>query len=92
MKARAPASLRVRTVELEGERYAVFEWPMAACEGWCALSPAELEIAEMLREGLSDREIAQRRGRPRSTITKQVASVFRKLGVQSRRELAARFE
>lgn len=90
MKARPPRQLHARVLEIDGERYAVFEWPLERGEGWRTLTSAELEIVELLREGLTDRDIATRRGRTRSTITKQIDSVFRKLGVQSRRELATR--
>ncbi len=90
MRARPPQALGARVLDIDGDRYVVFEWPLAQREGWCALTAAELEILELLREGRTDREIAERRGRTRSTITKQIDSVFRKLGVQSRRELATR--
>jgi DNA-binding NarL/FixJ family response regulator len=90
MRAQPPRALRAHLLEMNGDRYAVFEWPLDEREGWNALTVAELEIVELLRQGLKDREIALRRGRTRSTVTKQIDSVFRKLGVQSRRELAAR--
>lgn len=53
------------------------------------LTPVEREVAELLLGGASYREIAARRGRSVRTIAKQVASVFKKLGVSSRSELAA---
>ena len=90
MRARPPNGLGARVLEIEGERYVIFDWPLEGSEGWRALTSAELEILELLRQGLTDREIAERRGRTRSTITKQIDSVFRKLGVQSRRELVSR--
>ena len=90
MRARPPPHLRASVMELDGQRYVMFEWPLEARDGWRTLTAAELEIIELLREGLTDRQIAERRGRTRSTITKQIDAVFRKLGVQSRRELASR--
>ena len=41
--------------------------------------------------GLANAAIARRRGTSARTVANQVASIFRKLGVQSRAELAARW-
>lgn len=41
--------------------------------------------------GASNEEIASLRGRSVNTVAKQVASLFRKLGVRSRLELARAF-
>jgi DNA-binding CsgD family transcriptional regulator len=54
------------------------------------LSAAEGEILARLLEGKSNREIAAERRRSPRTIANQVARLFRKLGVGSRGELAAR--
>jgi DNA-binding NarL/FixJ family response regulator len=54
------------------------------------LSAAEQEIITALLEGRSYAAIARRRRRSRDTIAKQASSAFRKLGVSSRGELAAR--
>ena len=54
-----------------------------------ALTPAELEVLEMLIEGASNAEIARRRGRSVKTIANQVRAVFQRVGVGSRRELWA---
>jgi DNA-binding NarL/FixJ family response regulator len=51
------------------------------------LTRAELEIARMLRGGLSNAEIAAARGRSLRTIANQVAAILRKLGVSSRHEV-----
>lgn len=85
----APPDLRAEVLVIDGVRYAVLSHALPAGEGRAALTPTELELVDLLIEGLSDREIATRRGRSRSTITKQIASVYRKLGVRSRRELIA---
>lgn len=85
-----PRELRAYELRFGGERYVVFEHPLGAAEGRRGLTPAEREIVSLLEEGLSDREIAQRRSVTRGTLTKQVHSIFRKLGVRSRRELLAR--
>ena len=53
------------------------------------LSPAERAVVELLLEDMSYAEVAEVRGVSRSTVSNQVQSAFRKLGVTSRRELAA---
>lgn len=52
-----------------------------------ALSSAEREVLGLLREGLSNRDIADRRGRSERTVANQVASLLRKTGAPSRRAL-----
>lgn len=84
-----PSDLSAHIIERGGTRYAVFSFSMKRDEGLRALTPSELAVVELLRKGLSDNAIAAQRGTTRSTITKQVASIFRKLGVRSRRELLA---
>ncbi len=53
------------------------------------LTEAERRVAEQVLRGLSNHRIAQRRGVSQRTVANQVASLFRKLGVSSRAELAA---
>ncbi len=42
------------------------------------LTPAEREVARLLAQGLSNEEIARRRGTRLNTVTKQVSAVYRK--------------
>jgi DNA-binding CsgD family transcriptional regulator len=51
------------------------------------LSRAEREVATLAYEGLSNAEIATRRGTSERTVANQLASVYRKLHVSSRDEL-----
>ena len=53
------------------------------------LTPAERMIALDAAAGLSNATIAARRRRSVRTIANQLASIYRKLGVGSRAELAA---
>ncbi len=53
------------------------------------LSPAEREVAALILRGHSNAAIASRRGTSENTVANQVASIFRKLEVQSRTELGA---
>lgn len=55
------------------------------------LTRQEAAIFEQLLAGRTYREIATARRRSRSTVANQVASILRKLGVASRRELLVAF-
>ena len=50
-------------------------------------SRAELEVLERVAQGASNREIAMARGVSYRTIANQLASMYRKLGVNTREEL-----
>lgn len=52
------------------------------------LTPAEHEVASLLVLGKRNREIAEARGTTVRTINKQVESLYLKLGVRSRSQLA----
>ncbi|MFI7081751.1 ATP-binding protein [Micromonospora sp. NPDC049903] len=54
------------------------------------LSAREREIAELVRAGLTNQEIASRLFLSRRTVESHLARIFGKLGVRSRTELAAR--
>lgn len=54
-----------------------------------ALTPAERDVLELLRRGMSNAEIARLRARSTHTVANQVASILRKTGQPSRRALAA---
>ena len=54
------------------------------------LSRAEAEVARLILAGASNAAIADARGRSVGTVVKQVATMFRKLGVGSRSELYAK--
>ena len=55
-----------------------------------SLSPAERAVAWLASLGRSDAEIARQRGASARTVENQLHSAYRKLGVHSRTELAAR--
>lgn len=56
---------------------------------WSALPPSLRAVARLAAEGLADKEIADALGRPLSTVRTYMRRVFRRLGVNSRRELMA---
>jgi DNA-binding CsgD family transcriptional regulator len=53
------------------------------------LTPGEAEVASMAAAGLTNAEIASARGTATRTVANQMASILLKLGLSSRRELAA---
>jgi len=55
------------------------------------LGAAEREVLCHLLDGKSNAEIAHLRGTSLRTVANQIASVFRKLGVVSRAEIAAHY-
>jgi predicted ATPase/DNA-binding CsgD family transcriptional regulator len=56
--------------------------------GWASLTPAELEVAELAADGVSNPDIAAKLFMSRSTVKMHLSSVFAKLQVANRTELA----
>lgn len=77
--------LRIGDVEL-----VVFDVPAPIAPE--TLTCAEREIAELVLDGLSNREIAARRGASAKTVANQLRRIYQKLGISSRFELTARIE
>lgn len=55
-----------------------------------SLTEAEDDVVQLAAAGLTNAAIAQRRGTTVRTVSKQLDSAYRKLGVSSRRELSVR--
>jgi len=55
-----------------------------------ALTPRELEVLEVLAEGLSNRAIALRLGISEHTVKFHISSVFAKLGAENRTDAVRR--
>jgi DNA-binding NarL/FixJ family response regulator len=72
--------------EHEGQRYWVLGVEIAE-EPRQTLSPAERLTALYVSRGLSNAEVARRRGVALRTVANQVASILRKSGVNSRAEI-----
>jgi DNA-binding CsgD family transcriptional regulator len=57
--------------------------------GWDSLTPAELSVAALVAEGLSNPQIGQRYRISRRTVQAHLAHIFAKLDISSRAQLAA---
>jgi DNA-binding CsgD family transcriptional regulator len=57
--------------------------------GWESLTPTELDVVQLVSEGLTNPAIAERLLISRGTVKAHLAHIFTKLGVASRAELAA---
>jgi predicted ATPase/DNA-binding CsgD family transcriptional regulator len=57
--------------------------------GWASLTPTELTVTRAVADGLSNPQIAARMFISRRTVTTHLTSIFHKLGISSRAQLAA---
>jgi DNA-binding CsgD family transcriptional regulator len=85
-----PPGLTAEHVNVRGQSQIVLSFPIVAPDAPAGLTAAERAVAVLVLEGRTDAEIAAIRGVSKRTVGNQVASIFRKLGVGSRVELAAR--
>lgn len=84
--------IRATPLDGDGELW-VLSMPVLGAAGEDSmevLSAAESEVARLAARGLSNREIAKFRTTSERTVANQLRSVYVKLGVHSRGELAAR--
>lgn len=87
----APAGLRAKLAEVavNGERLLIGAYPLADKRKVEKLTDAEREVVAHLLTGSTNGDIALRRGASENTVANQVHSIYAKLGVRSRVELAA---
>jgi DNA-binding NarL/FixJ family response regulator len=57
--------------------------------GWAALTPAEVQVADLLRAGRSNPDIAAELFLSRRTVESHVSRILMKLGAKSRLEVIA---
>ncbi len=57
--------------------------------GWESLTPTELQVVDLVTEGLTNPQIGERMFISRGTVKVHLSHVFAKLGVSTRSELAA---
>src|SRR5262245_15858869 len=92
-KARKPTTLRsdvlVTSFSFEGKRHAVLSFPVAPPKLAAELTPSQHHVTELVLAGRSNAEIAAARGTSARTVANQLAAIYRRLGISSRRELIA---
>lgn len=79
---------RVRHLRIGTEQLVVVSYPIQSAD-FTRLSDAEAEVGRLVVRGFSNAEIAVVRGTSVRTVANQMASILRKLGLASRRELAS---
>jgi DNA-binding CsgD family transcriptional regulator len=57
--------------------------------GWSSLTPTEISVVELVAEGLTNPQIAERLFISRATVKTHLIHIFNKLGVNTRSQLAA---
>lgn len=85
-----PSRIETRRVQIGGVDLVVLSFPAAPANLPADLSAAEREVLRWLLQGETNAQVAARRQTAVRTAANQVASIFRKIGVTSRAELAAR--
>jgi DNA-binding CsgD family transcriptional regulator len=82
--------VHVSPFQLGGLDFVVLSAPLAPLPK-ASLTKAEQAVVALVVAGLSNSEIADKRGTSVHTVSNQLAAIFRKTGVGSRVELASRF-
>lgn len=82
--------IRICELSLSDERFVVISMPVYDSACAVGLTPGERDIVARILLGQSNQEIANARGSRLSTVSNQVYSIFDKLGVESRTQLAER--
>jgi DNA-binding CsgD family transcriptional regulator len=80
---------RVSRMRVGGEEIIVLSVPLPKLRYPEGTTQAEQEIIDLVLEGLTVREIAEKRGVSARTVTTQLGVIFRKAGVNSQAELIA---
>ncbi|MFO0617127.1 MAG: LuxR C-terminal-related transcriptional regulator [Polyangiaceae bacterium] len=88
MKRRTSAeAVEAYRLEIDGEEYLLIGIPVGSPKLERDLTPVEATLIEGVLAGLSNRQLAEKRGTAVRTIANQLQTLYRKLGVGSRGEL-----
>src|SRR5439155_14872006 len=79
------ADARLRRLGLRRSRHRVHRRPAT---GWDALTPAEVKVADLVAEGLSNPDVAARLHVSRRTVETHIGHILAKLGGRSRKDIA----
>ena len=82
----APSLEEAATVACRGDRR-----PARPPDGWASLTPAELRVARLVADGLTNPQIGERLFLSRRTVQTHLSHAFTKLRLSSRAELASAF-
>jgi DNA-binding CsgD family transcriptional regulator len=85
------AAPRSVTFRVGSHEFALISLPVAPARLPAGLTDAERAIGTAVLAGASTAEIAGQRGTSPRTVANQLAAIYRKLGVRSRAEFAARY-
>jgi DNA-binding NarL/FixJ family response regulator len=88
--ARNGPRARLAETALNGERLLVGSCPLISEESIQPLTAAERDVLAALLAGSTNADIARRRSAAERTVANQIQAIYRKLGVRSRSEVAAR--
>jgi DNA-binding CsgD family transcriptional regulator len=88
---REPSGIRALRFHVGSDEFALLSCDLPPKESVPirGLSPSERSVAELVLQGHSNAEVARARSTSTRTVANQIAAVFRKLEVKSRRELRA---
>ena len=89
-KLPVPAGIEATAFEAEGNAYLIVSYPIPCWHIPDVLSPTEALVARRLLSGETCAQIARARSTAARTVANQIASIFTKLEVKSRLELAAK--
>ena len=89
-RRRARKDLVAAEFKLGDNEYAFVSFDLIPSALLSSLSAAEREVVVAALAGRSYAQIARERGCSRNTVANQLSAAYRKLGVSSRAELAAR--
>jgi DNA-binding CsgD family transcriptional regulator/tetratricopeptide (TPR) repeat protein len=91
---RLGASWDVARLRAEFRRFGIRRGPRGrhrqVRSGWDSLTPSEVKVADLVAEGLSNRQIADRLVLSTRTVESHVSHILAKLGVRSRVDIARR--
>jgi DNA-binding NarL/FixJ family response regulator len=90
----APSTLEAYSFAIDADEYVILTFPLprepGTSDSYDALTQSERGVVELVMQGWSNSRIAAERGTSSRTIANQLSAAYRKLGVQSRRQLIAR--
>jgi len=80
--------MRIHRLSIDPDEYLVISFPIRRPKEFSLLTPREVDVIEAVLEGLSQADIAKRQKVAVRTVSNQIASAYRKLGVTSTAELS----